>query len=364
MAARRFELNDGNSSKFWEISQRGSETKVCFGRIGTNGQTREKEYESAAEAHEAVDKLVAGKLKKGYAEVSKAKTAATIASTKRTAMKAVSDAKPTVIDSTAAIPKNETLQFIGLVDPASSGGGIGSGRASKWTFSAGLVAWKCEGGPLVRETLDVIASNVSERRLSELMKKFDRDRILKFTAKRARRQTRQYFTVELVRFGGAVRDKDLSKVREELNQPIEIRDRTFGTLQFDREMTNFTGSLSYRGEELYLWIEAGTVDEAKAILEAARPLWRNRVKWFKQFQETVCEDMFEQCQDWREQLDQKPLTRPQFLRLLGNPVGLIFRMEEGELHYEMTGYEEELFTDHGVTVLGTLEEGPTEAFLG
>lgn len=66
---RRFELVEGSSSKFWEIAQEGSTYTVCFGRIGTNGQTQTKDLGSDAAAAAAVAKLIAEKTKKGYSEV-------------------------------------------------------------------------------------------------------------------------------------------------------------------------------------------------------------------------------------------------------------------------------------------------------
>jgi len=66
---RRFEFVGGGSSKFWEISQSGSEVTVHFGRIGTNGQTQTKGHDSWEDAAERARKLVAEKLKEGYQEV-------------------------------------------------------------------------------------------------------------------------------------------------------------------------------------------------------------------------------------------------------------------------------------------------------
>ena len=68
--ARRFEMVEGTSSKFWEIALEGASFTVRFGRIGTDGQTQAKPFASPAAAQAENDKLVAEKLKKGYREVS------------------------------------------------------------------------------------------------------------------------------------------------------------------------------------------------------------------------------------------------------------------------------------------------------
>ena len=66
---RRFELIEGNSSKFWEVEQAGSDLNVRWGRIGTAGQSQTKPFADAAKATAAMAKLVTEKTGKGYAEV-------------------------------------------------------------------------------------------------------------------------------------------------------------------------------------------------------------------------------------------------------------------------------------------------------
>jgi predicted DNA-binding WGR domain protein len=65
---RRFELSEGKSNKFWEISLEGSAFTVRYGKIGSAGTTQTKSWPSAAKARAEHDKLVAEKLKKGYVE--------------------------------------------------------------------------------------------------------------------------------------------------------------------------------------------------------------------------------------------------------------------------------------------------------
>ncbi len=75
MSRREFQLAEGESRKFWAIDLDGVAHTVSFGRIGTAGQSQRKEFASAAEARASHDKLVAEKVKKGYAETKGAATA-------------------------------------------------------------------------------------------------------------------------------------------------------------------------------------------------------------------------------------------------------------------------------------------------
>lgn len=69
MSRREFHYTDEKSNKFWAISISESSTTVEWGRIGTNGQSKTKDFASPAEAQTSYDKLVREKLKEGYQEV-------------------------------------------------------------------------------------------------------------------------------------------------------------------------------------------------------------------------------------------------------------------------------------------------------
>jgi DNA ligase-1 len=65
--ARRFELEEGSSSKFWEIELDGCDLTTRWGRIGSNGQSKTKTFASPEKARVEHDKLIAEKTGKGYA---------------------------------------------------------------------------------------------------------------------------------------------------------------------------------------------------------------------------------------------------------------------------------------------------------
>ena len=65
---RRFEYEDEKSNKFWEIEMTDLSHTVRFGKIGTRGQEKTREFDSSEKARASYDKLIAEKLKKGYVE--------------------------------------------------------------------------------------------------------------------------------------------------------------------------------------------------------------------------------------------------------------------------------------------------------
>lgn len=68
IAPRLFEFHDGGSDKFWIIELDGKAHTVRYGRQGTDGQTKTKDFGSEAEAQKSYEKLIAQKTKKGYVE--------------------------------------------------------------------------------------------------------------------------------------------------------------------------------------------------------------------------------------------------------------------------------------------------------
>lgn len=67
-ATRRFELVEGSSSKFWQITLDGASFTVTYGRIGTAGTSKTTTCADVATAKAEADKLVREKTKKGYQE--------------------------------------------------------------------------------------------------------------------------------------------------------------------------------------------------------------------------------------------------------------------------------------------------------
>lgn len=68
METIRLVFQDGKSHKFWSVSVTGTTQTVHYGRVGTNGQTRTKEFGSDEEAIAASRKIADQKRKKGYVD--------------------------------------------------------------------------------------------------------------------------------------------------------------------------------------------------------------------------------------------------------------------------------------------------------
>ena len=70
MERRSLLYSDTQSNKFWTITLDGDSHTVQYGRVGTNGQNKTKTFDSEAKARQSFEKLLQGKLTKGYVEQS------------------------------------------------------------------------------------------------------------------------------------------------------------------------------------------------------------------------------------------------------------------------------------------------------
>ncbi len=63
------EYKDEKSHKFWQIEVSKNTFTVTYGKVGTNGQSKTKEFDTAEKATSEAEKIIKQKLKKGYKEV-------------------------------------------------------------------------------------------------------------------------------------------------------------------------------------------------------------------------------------------------------------------------------------------------------
>jgi len=67
------EYKDEKSHKFWQIEVEENSFTVTYGKVGTKGQSKTKEFDNAKKANQEAEKIIKQKNKKGYKEVTKTK---------------------------------------------------------------------------------------------------------------------------------------------------------------------------------------------------------------------------------------------------------------------------------------------------
>ncbi|MFT3713672.1 MAG: WGR domain-containing protein [Archangium sp.] len=113
MTTRAFTFQEGNSSKFWEVTLAGTQLTIRFGRIGAAGQTQLKSFSSPTAASATAEALIRSKVKKGYLEGGSAKPAPAAATTPK---KASSKAPPRPELLLKALQKDDAAKVKALVE--------------------------------------------------------------------------------------------------------------------------------------------------------------------------------------------------------------------------------------------------------
>ena len=121
----RYEYTGGTSNKFWEVELKGTTVVTRYGRIGSDGQTTSKSFDTRAAARAHHDRQVASKLKKGYEKATTKKATTKKATTKKAttrkaATKKAATKKATTKKATTkkATTKKATTKKKGETDPA------------------------------------------------------------------------------------------------------------------------------------------------------------------------------------------------------------------------------------------------------
>lgn len=114
----RLECKDGAHFKFWEAEVKGRSLHVHFGRIGTDGQSREKKLATPDAAQAELEKVMRDKLAHGYVKTSGGKKAP---ARKGPAKKPVSASEPLLLLAELIAPghaKTKAMVALALSDPA------------------------------------------------------------------------------------------------------------------------------------------------------------------------------------------------------------------------------------------------------
>ncbi len=255
------------------------------------------------------------------------------------------------------LPTGVEITLSGIVDPTGAGA-VMRRRDRRWDFGVEFPVWRIDDQPPVTSRMRIVEQGITELLLGKRMKQFPRWEIVAFKGRFAQRQKWTYPAFELVKYIGPVSDRKLKTIRSELQKPITLVDRLFGILTYEPGFQQFK---SEEIEGMFLNFHAENIDQLKEVVKLAKPFWRSRGHWFRQFKENVHASAFENIKSCWESADKGSLTKKMFLSHLGNPVGIYFSIANGELNFLLCGYSEELFGDHGVDVSGTITGGLTSA---
>lgn len=258
------------------------------------------------------------------------------------------------------VPIESKIRFVGWIDPKSGGFRFkrDEQRSKTWHFGCQLVAWQANHGPVVREKVFIRKQRLSDSLAMSLIRQTPKGRIIEFVGSRPEDTKSLQKSLWYVRIDGPIKKPQKPHAladeaqRQKASKPPVFEDSVFGTLKFDQEREHFKADTSFRGTEMNVTFKAESIDELKKLIKHARLLWKKRKTWFKIWRKACFEYYTQELQEeWYEGED--ALDEDAFNAKLGQPAGVDFAMNEGELHYMITGMDEDLVGDHALEAHGT-----------
>ena len=137
-----------------------------------------------------------------------------------------------------------------------------------------------------------------------------------------------------------------------MTKPKPIDHPGFGVLHWDDDFDRYSFRAGEGDEAFELGFAEKDSQLLHELLDAAADLWRQKDDWFINWRK-VCFDYYiaELKEAWYE--GEEPLDEDTFNAKLGQPAGIDFSFEDGELQYLITGLNDDLVGDHGLEAHGT-----------
>lgn len=132
------------------------------------------------------------------------------------------------------------------------------------------------------------------------------------------------------------------------------QDSHFGLLIPNIDRTAFVAVGTFQGYEIEVVFETNTLEELKELVIFAKPLWERQFAWFAKWQKNLYDCyVTDLAPNWWK--GDRELNEDLFYKLLGWPIRVQFRFCDGKFNFVLSGWSEELFSDHGIDVTGSSE---------
>ena len=126
----------------------------------------------------------------------------------------------------------------------------------------------------------------------------------------------------------------------------------FGTLVWNEDFERYATSVGHGPDAFDLGFEESDANRLAELLDAAASLWRDREKWLAQWRKSCFKYYVNELKaEWYE--GEEPLDEDRFNEKIGQPAGIDFSWNDGNLHYMITGMDDDLIGDHALEAHGT-----------
>ncbi|MDG3007298.1 DUF2262 domain-containing protein [Paludisphaera mucosa] len=255
----------------------------------------------------------------------------------------------------AQLSERPVEDVLGLVDAR---GAVGwSSKDGRWTLSFDFDRWKIPPGPMKTRGLS-IRFRTSQEEFDTLQRRIEPDSVVRIRARVVEESAFGTAEAELVELLGPDRsDPELNQAAADLQTPVLLEDRRFGTLTLDRSLNWYTGGAKWNGEAVGLNLDAEGAGGIDGALAVARSLWEDQQRWTQRIEDYAVQELLPlKNENWLDE-GEAELTARQFQSRM--TLKSITVNSDGS--FDFLHDDGDLFGGHSIQVGGDLSRGPTYA---
>lgn len=159
---------------------------------------------------------------------------------------------------------------------------------------------------------------------------------------------------------------ELQAVLDEYHEPVVIQDQVLGELKLDKDYDTFEGEIQWRGTDVLLSLEVNAESRPSwtRARGAAKKLLADCETWDRAMRELAAKNLTGLANDWLSQDEEDsrdPETAPITEEELARRISMTSLSVTSGGSFTAWFDCDEMFTDHAVTVYGSLKKGVKDA---
>lgn len=218
-----------------------------------------------------------------------------------------------------------------------------------------MIAWRLDGRPVTPEFLFAVRE-VPIGTTALWRRRAAPGTVVAFESTGMERGPRGSLRLPLTRFLGAASDPELLDAVAPMLRRDVLETAEFGSLVREPGGADYSGRCAWHGTVLELSLFGADRGEVGRSLADARALHASWAEWEARLRALVTRELLPLWRDWNP--DEKPVDGDTLFGMF--PIDRIWIMGDGEVQLTMDAGGQ--FTDHVLTVDGTVEGGPTDIY--
>jgi hypothetical protein len=222
-----------------------------------------------------------------------------------------------------------------------------------WTVGFCFASWRIAGGPLRTQELHV-RRKVRQKQIDKYRELVKPDAVTQIRARVVEDSVFGHPEALLVRVVGQDdADAELNAEVKRLQQPVTMKDKTFGTFTLDRRIDWYEARAAWNGRKVRLSLAAHEPRDVERAMQVARSLWRAQKSWQTKVSAYAVRELLPlKNGNWLGD-EERPLTAKQFQATM--KLESITISPDGS--FEFWHDDGALFWGHSIQISGSLTKG-------